>query len=75
MSTIEIKHAPVSTPTNRPMTTDEMVTYARDRIAEGIAAYMLGGYSHGYATKAAFTYCNRRWPTLVAAMIAAEARS
>src|SRR5262245_58759916 len=50
------------------------VELVRERIAKAIARRMREGASYDEATAEAFAYCDRRWPTVVAALIA-EARS
>lgn len=50
------------------------VAYVRQQLAEAIAARMILGESYDDATAEAFAYCDRRWPTVTAALIA-EARS
>ena len=49
------------------------VALVRERIAEAIAARMREGASYDEATAEAFAYCNERWPTVVAALIAEAA--
>lgn len=52
------------------MTTTQ-TSYFRTRIAEAIAISMVKGATYEQATSEAFGYCNRRWPNLLAATLAA----